>query len=266
MTHPGGRGDHHPGAADVGPPAQVDVLAVEAHRRVEPAEGAEQVGADEEAGRRDGEHVGDGVVLLLVDLADVDPAGRLAEAVDVEADVLRGRAGCPTSRASGRRCRRSSGTAPRPSVARRRDRGRRRRGRSRRSRCPPRRTGRRCWPPGRIRGWPPSSLDERVGEDAADARGDVVVGAVGDEEDGAQGRVVLAGERLEHLVEPRAGGVDDDDGHDRRRGNRRPVAEHVRRPRWSEASGADVLGPSRVDNIPQHRRHARILDCRRCLQ
>ena len=50
--------------------------------------------------------------------------------------------------------------------------------------------------------------------------GDVVVGAVGDEEHGAQRRVVLTGERLERLVEPRAGGVDDDDGHDRRRGNR----------------------------------------------
>ena len=89
MTHPGRRSDDHPGPADVHPPAQVDVVAVEADRRVEPAEGAEQVGPHEQAGRRDGEHVGDGVVLLLVDLADVgDRLDRFAEAVDVETDVL----------------------------------------------------------------------------------------------------------------------------------------------------------------------------------
>ena len=44
---------------------------------------------------------------------------------------------------------------------------------------------------------------------------DVVVGAVVDE-DTAQRRVVLPGERLERLLEPRTGGVSDDDGDDRR--------------------------------------------------
>ncbi len=66
----------------------------------------------------------------------------------------------------------------------------------------------------------PDRLDERVGKDAVDAGCDVVVGSVGDEEDRAQRWVVLAGERLEALLEPRADSVDDDRDDDRRRGNR----------------------------------------------
>ena len=93
------RGDHDPGPADVRAPAQVDVLAVERHRAIEAAERPEQVGAGEQAGRRHGEHVGDCVVLLLVVLALLDARRRLAEAVDVDADVLQDGVHRPSSRA-----------------------------------------------------------------------------------------------------------------------------------------------------------------------
>ena len=63
------RGDHDAGAAQVGPPAQVDVVAVERDGRVEAAERPEQVGPGQQAGRRQDEHVADRVVLLLVVLA-----------------------------------------------------------------------------------------------------------------------------------------------------------------------------------------------------
>ena len=53
VADPGLRGDDDPGAAQVDPPAQLDVVAVEADRRVEAAEGPEQVGPHEQAGRRE---------------------------------------------------------------------------------------------------------------------------------------------------------------------------------------------------------------------
>ena len=80
--------DDDAGAGEVGPPAQVDVVAVERDRRVEAAERAEQVGAHQQAGRRQHEHVADGVVLLLVELARFDDRVDLAEAVEAEPDVL----------------------------------------------------------------------------------------------------------------------------------------------------------------------------------
>ena len=72
----------------VDPPAQVDVVAVERDRRVEPAERPEQVGTHEQAGRRQGEDVADGVVLLLVVLAGLGDRIDLAETVETQADVL----------------------------------------------------------------------------------------------------------------------------------------------------------------------------------
>ena len=69
-------------------PAQVDVVAVEADRRIEPAELAQQVGAHEDACRRQHEHVANGVVLFLVDLAGFDDRVDLAEPVEAEPDVL----------------------------------------------------------------------------------------------------------------------------------------------------------------------------------
>ena len=218
MTHPGGRSDHHAGAADVGPPAQVDVLAVVAHRRVEPTERSEQVGAHEEAGRGDGEHVGDGVVLLLINLADIDPAGRVAEAIDVEPDVFENASVLPRHelgsnnagvravqlldhRPHGIRIERDVVVAEAEEavvtfyklgdgVGRRTEPG--------------------------IR-W--QLFDDRFGEDAGNAPRDAVFSAVGDEENGSQRRVVLMGEGLDALVEPRSRCVDDHDGDDGGRGD-----------------------------------------------
>ena len=153
MASPGLRGDDDAGPAEVGPPAQVDVVAVERDGAVEAAEGAEQVGAHEHAGRRQDEHVAHRVVLLLVELARLGDRVDLAEAVEAEPDVLEDRRDRPTTRASARRGRRSSGTAPRPWRGWRRGRGRRRRGRCRRTRCRPRRARAPRWRRRRSRGW-----------------------------------------------------------------------------------------------------------------
>ena len=88
VADPGLRGDDDARAAQVDAPAQVDVVAVERDRRVEAAEGAEQVGAHEQAGRGEDEDVADGVVLLLVVLARLGDRVDLAEAVEAEPDVL----------------------------------------------------------------------------------------------------------------------------------------------------------------------------------
>ncbi len=88
VAHPGLGGDDDAGAAQVGPPAQVDVVAVERDGRVEAAEGAEQIGPHEQARRRQHEHVPDRVVLLLVVLARLGDRVDLAEAVESEPDVL----------------------------------------------------------------------------------------------------------------------------------------------------------------------------------
>ena len=80
--------DDDPSAVMVGPPTQVDVVTVEADRRIEPAELAQQVGAHEDARRRQHEHVADGVVLFLVDLTGFDDRVDLAEPVEAEPDVL----------------------------------------------------------------------------------------------------------------------------------------------------------------------------------
>ena len=81
---------HHDdaGTPAMRPPAQVDVFAVEADRRVEATERAEQIGAHEETGRRQREHVAHRVVLLLVDLTGLHERVDLTEAVDGETDVL----------------------------------------------------------------------------------------------------------------------------------------------------------------------------------
>ena len=91
MAGPGCGHHHHPGAAEVGAPAQIDVVAVELDRRVETTDRAEQVGAHQQARRRHGERVADRVVLLLIDLARLDDGVDLAEAVDAEPHVLQHR-------------------------------------------------------------------------------------------------------------------------------------------------------------------------------
>ena len=264
VTHPSGRRNHHPGAADVRPPAQVDVLAMEAHRRVEPAKGAEQVGAHEDARRRDGEYVGHGIVLLLVDFADVDAASGFSEEVDVEADVLQ-----QTRVVPGDDLRSDDAGVGAIQLLDHQSNG--------------------VWIEGDIvvteaeetvvaldelrhdvgdraeTSIGPDRLDEGVGKDAVDPGCDVVVGSLGDKEDRAQGWVVLAGERLEALLEPRAGGVNDDSDHDGRRGNRSRSLS-----KFAVHGGLRLAVPRcparhEVDNILQHRCHRRNLS-RMCLQ
>ena len=227
------------------PPAQVDVLAVEAHRRVEPAEGAEQVGADQEAGRRDGEHVGDGVVLLLVDLADLDAAGRAAPKRSTSRPTSWRTRGLshvtsfgPTMPALERY---SSSTITRMASGSRATSS----WQKQKNPLSPSTNWATVLAAGPKPGLPPSASTNASGRTAEDAPGDVVVGAVGDEEHGAQRRVVLAGERLEALVEPRAGGVDDDDGDDRRRGDRARSLSKFAVHGGLRLSVSDVLDPSR---------------------
>ena len=69
-------------------PTELGVLAVEVDGRVEAAEFAEQVGAHQQIGRRQDEHVPDAVVLLLVDLARFDDRIDLAEPVHSQTDRL----------------------------------------------------------------------------------------------------------------------------------------------------------------------------------
>ena len=91
VARAGGGHHQHAGAAEVRAPAQVDVVTLVLDGRVEPSDGAEQVGAHEQARRRHSEHVAHGIVLLLVVLAGLDERIDLAEAVDAEAHVLQHR-------------------------------------------------------------------------------------------------------------------------------------------------------------------------------
>ena len=75
-------------SAEMGSPAQVDVVAVEVDRSVEAGNRPEQVGADHHARRRQGKHVAHRVVLFLVDFALFHERVDFAKAVDANADVL----------------------------------------------------------------------------------------------------------------------------------------------------------------------------------
>ncbi|MEZ5266649.1 MAG: hypothetical protein R2755_33750 [Acidimicrobiales bacterium] len=86
VPDPGVRRHQHPGAGQVGAPAEVGVLAVVGDGLVEAAEGPQQVGPDEEAGARHVEHVADAVVLLLVELVALTERERGTEAVGAHAD------------------------------------------------------------------------------------------------------------------------------------------------------------------------------------
>ena len=87
VASPRRRHDQHPRAGGVGAPAQVEVVADEADALVEAAQGAEQVGAHEQARRGHEEHVAHGVVLLLVELTRIDERGGRAELVGGVADL-----------------------------------------------------------------------------------------------------------------------------------------------------------------------------------
>ena len=83
-----GRGcDDDSRSGDLGPPAQVHVLAEELDVRIESSERPEQVGAYQDAAARYGEHLAAFVVLSLVELAALHPLDGDTEAVDADADL-----------------------------------------------------------------------------------------------------------------------------------------------------------------------------------
>ena len=140
--------DHDPGTAEVGPPAQVDVLAVEARStgrtRRAPGTGRRGRAGTPTAGRTRR-------VTASCCSWSYSPGSTIGSTSPKrstsEADVLQDVGVVPRRRAWARRSRRSSGTAPRRGGGWRRDRARRRRGRSRRTRCRPRRRRAPRWPP-----------------------------------------------------------------------------------------------------------------------
>ena len=77
----GGRHEHA-SAREMRAPAEADVVEEEADPFVVATDLREQVGAHERAGTRDAEHITDGVVLLLVELAPVDQRHLAPELVD----------------------------------------------------------------------------------------------------------------------------------------------------------------------------------------
>ncbi len=88
VSYRGVGSNDHPGPGEVGTPAQIDVFAVERHRRIKTAERAEQIRPHEQARRRQHEHIAHGVVLLLVELTRIDHRIDFAEPVEAEPDVL----------------------------------------------------------------------------------------------------------------------------------------------------------------------------------
>ena len=75
-------------AGDMRAPAQIAIFTGEVDVGIEPADGAEQVGAHEHACRRQDEHVAHRVVLLLVEIAAVAQRIQLAELVGDEPGAL----------------------------------------------------------------------------------------------------------------------------------------------------------------------------------
>ena len=94
-------GDDHAGAGDVGPPAEAEVLEEVVDALVEAADLGEQVGPHERAGAGDGEHVADGVVLLLVELAALDEGHGVAGVVDALAHLEEPAGGRPSATSFG---------------------------------------------------------------------------------------------------------------------------------------------------------------------
>ena len=151
------------------------------------------------------EHVAHRVVLLLVDLAGLGDRVDLAEAVERRARRAGAPPGRPSRRASARRRRRSTGTAPRRAAGPRRDRARRRRGRAGRTRCRPRRAAAPRWPPRRspdcrrARRTRASGRRRRI---ALDGRRGSPSASSASTKSVLQVRVVLGGERSDASLEP----------------------------------------------------------------
>ena len=131
-----GRDDEHPGAGDVGPPAEVEVLAEVVDAGVVAAERGEQVGPHQRAAPGHDEHVAHRVVLLLVQLARLGVRREDAGLVHRGADLTQLAGHVPGDELGPDHARRSSGTPPRRACGSCRGRGPRRRGRSGRRRRP----------------------------------------------------------------------------------------------------------------------------------
>ena len=264
VADPGLRGDDDPGAAEVDPPAQVDVVAVERDRRVEAAERTEQVGPHQQARRGEHEDVADGVVLLLVVLAGLGDRVDLAEAVEAEPDVLEHGRVVPRDELGphdagvgavqlldegphGVRLEDHVVVAEAEEPALPLDEAQDLVGRRPEA------------------GVGAEVADEGVGEALRDAAAEVLAGRVGrpagQEEERVEVRVVLVGEGRERLLEPRARGMDDDDRDDR--GRERGVGFHG----GARLSAAGEGSPSRSCHLLVAARATEVRrSVRRCLQ
>ena len=96
MTHARAGCHHHPCAAHLRPPAQVEVLAHDEDVGVKTAELREQVGAHERAAAGCEEHVADRVVLAVVDLPRFHPVDHGPALVDGHPHVQEARRVVPT--------------------------------------------------------------------------------------------------------------------------------------------------------------------------
>ena len=206
-------GHQHPGPGELGPPAEVHVLAPEGDGLVEPPQGLEQVPADQHAGRGQGEHVAHRVVLLLIELALGHDPGRDPEPVHLVADVLEHLGPVPVHQLRAD----DAGVAPQRLGHHGADRVGRQghvvMANQQESRAVPQAQG--GVGRGREPARAPAGLDHRGGgQDRAHRAGQPDAGGVDDGH--GQARVVLAGQRLEGLGEPRAGGVGHDHGQHRR--------------------------------------------------
>ena len=236
----GGVGDDDdPGAGQVGPPAQVDVLAVQRHALVEAVQRAEQVGPHEQGPAAHVEDVADGVVLLLVQLAGLGRRGHGSGLVDGPAHrtdaprvvpVQELGAQDPTVGAEGLLHQVADGVGGQGHVVVAQEEERRPLHRVEHP------VGRRAVPGvGALAGHP------GLGQDGRHARRRVLRAGVVDDQD-RQGAVGLRGEGLQHLLEPGTGVLGDHHRHHRRgggcrqRGGRRTLLGLVG---WGWDSGHD---------------------------
>src|SRR3954451_7004103 len=81
------RRDQHPAAGGIDPPTEVDVGAGEGPGSVQPVEGVPHVAADQQSRGADREHVGDVVVLTLVELARLETCFAMAGRIDGYSDL-----------------------------------------------------------------------------------------------------------------------------------------------------------------------------------
>ena len=241
VADPRRRHGQHAGAGDVGAPAQVEVVAVERHQLVEAAEGPEEVGADEHARRRHEEHVADGVVLLLIQLAGIDERRRRPELVGRRPDLEQVLGGVPVDdlRAD------DAGVGPvrllhelADGVGVEGDVVVEQAEEPRALDEAEHLVGRRAEATRIL-----EAAHERSGHAVTDPFGEVAALARVQEQDPQVG-VVLDGQAVDDLVEPRAGIVGDDHGHDGWRGRRSFLHERSRVVAEPAPTTAPDVGPA----------------------